>query len=219
MGQGLKIMKKLHLAGVPSAIENGQVDNPGYPPPRRRNSEVRSREYLTASEVEQLIEAAKGGRWGHRDSTMLLIAFRHGLRASELVGLRWEAIDFNQATLHVRRAKNGKPGAHPLTGRELRALRRLQREQSPPSAFVFTSERGSPFSTAGFYKLVARAGAMASLGIKVHPHMLRHATGFDLANRGTDTRTLQDYLGHRNIQHTVRYTELAPHRFKDLWSD
>ena len=106
-----------------------------------------------------------------------------------------------------------------LTGRELRALRRLQREQSPPSAFVFTSERGSPFSTAGFYKLVARAGAMASLGIKVHPHMLRHATGFDLANRGTDTRTLQDYLGHRNIQHTVRYTELAPHRFKDLWSD
>jgi len=219
MGQGLKIMKKLHLAGVPSAIENGQVDNPGYPPPRRRNSEVRSREYLTASEVEQLIEAAKGGRWGHRDSTMLLIAFRHGLRASELVGLRWEAIDFNQATLHVRRAKNGKPGAHPLTGRELRALRRLQREQSPPSAFVFTSERESPFSTAGFYKLVARAGAMASLGIKVHPHMLRHATGFDLANRGTDTRTLQDYLGHRNIQHTVRYTELAPHRFKDLWSD
>src|SRR6516164_10723444 len=99
----------------------------------------------------------------------------------------------------------------------MRALRRLQREQSPPSAFVFTSERGSPFSTAGFYKLVARAGAMASLGIKVHPHMLRHATGFDLANRGTDTRTLQDYLGHRNIQHTVRYTELTPHRFKDFW--
>ena len=131
----------------------------------------------------------------------------------------WEAIDFNQATLHVRRAKNGKPGAHPLTGRELRALRRQQREQSPPSAFVFTSERGSPFSTAGFYKLVARAGVMASLGIKVHPHMLRHATGFDLANRGTDTRTLQDYLGHRNIQHTVRYTELTAHRFKDLWSD
>ena len=124
-----------------------------------------------------------------------------------------------QITSETHITKNGKPGAHPLTGREMRALRRLQREQSPPSAFVFTSERGSPFSTAGFYKLVARAGAMASLGIKVHPHMLRHATGFDLANRGTDTRTLQDYLGHRNIQHTVRYTELAPHRFKDLWSD
>jgi integrase len=215
----LKILTKSNVAQVAPAIENGQVDNLRYPPRRRRNSEVRSREYLTAGEVEQMIEAAKGGRWGHRDSTMLLIAFRHGLRASELVGLRWEAIDFNQATLHVRRAKNGKPGAHPLTGRELRALRRLQREQSPPSVFVFTSERGSPFSTAGFYKLVTRAGAMASLGIKVHPHMLRHATGFDLANRGTDTRTLQDYLGHRNIQHTVRYTELAPHRFKDLWSD
>jgi integrase len=149
---------------------------------------------------------------------MLLIAFRHGLRASELVGLRWEAIDFNQATLHVRRAKNGKPGAHPLTGREMRALRRLQREHSPPSAFVFMSERDRHSARPGFTSW-SRAGVMASLGIKVHPHMLRHATGFDLANRGTDARTLQDYLGHRNIQHTVRYTELTPHRFKDLWSD
>jgi integrase len=215
----LKIMTKSHLALVAPAIENGQVDNRRYPPRRRCNAEVRSREYLTSAEVEQLIEAAKGGRWGHRDAAMLLVAFRHGLRASELVGLRWEAVDFDQAILHVRRAKNGKSGTHPLSGTELRALRRLQREQSPPSAFVFTSERGSPFSTAGFYKLVVRAGAMSNLGIKVHPHMLRHAAGFELANRGTDTRTLQDYLGHRNIQHTVRYTELTPHRFKDLWSD
>jgi site-specific recombinase XerD len=95
----------------------------------------------------------------------------------------------------------------------------MQREQSPPSAFVFTTERGGPFAVGGFYKLVARAAAMANLAIKVHSHMLRHACGFALANRGTDTRTLQDYLGHRNIMHTVRYTELAPHRFKDLWSD
>ena len=174
---------------------------------------------MTGAEVEQLIEAASGTRHGHRDATMLLIAFRHGLRASELIALRWDQIDFSQAILHVRRAKNGKPGTHPLTGREMRALRRLQREQAHSSAFVFTSERGSPFSTAGFYKLVARAGAIANLAIKVHPHVLRHAAGFELANRGTDTRTLQDYLGHRNTQHTVRYAELTPHRFKDLWSD
>ena len=100
---------------------------------------------------------------------------------------------------------------------ELRALRRLQREQEPRSAFVFTSERGSPFTTAGFARMVERAGAEAKLGFKAHPHMLRHACGFALANKGHDTRALQGYLGHKNIQHTVRYTELAPGRFKDFW--
>jgi site-specific recombinase XerD len=100
---------------------------------------------------------------------------------------------------------------------ELRALRRLQREQEPKSAFVFTSERGSPFSTAGFARVVERAGTAAKLGFKAHPHMLRHATGYALANKGHDTRALQAYLGHKNSQHTVRYTELAPTRFKDFW--
>ena len=99
----------------------------------------------------------------------------------------------------------------------MRALRRLQREQEPKSPFVFTSERGSPFSTAGFARLVERAGEAARLGFKAHPHMLRHACGFALANKGHDTRALQAYLGHRNIQHTVRYTELSPDRFKDFW--
>ena len=114
-------------------------------PRRRRNSDLRTREYLTEAEVERLIEAAKDNRWGHRDSTMLLIAFRHGLRASELVDLRWEQIDLENAILHVRRVKQGTPATHPLTGRELRALRRLQREQEPKSPFVFVSERGDPF--------------------------------------------------------------------------
>jgi integrase len=183
---------------------------------RRPNAELRSREHLTLDEVERLIAAAKDGRHGHRDATMLLVAYRHGLRASELTDLRWDQIDFSTANLHVRRAKKGTPATHPILGDELRALRRLQREQAPKSPFVFTSERGGPFTTAGFARIVA-AATRASLEIKAHPHMLRHACGFKLANDGHDTRALQAYLGHKNIQHTVRYTELSSTRFKGFW--
>jgi integrase len=186
-------------------------------PTRRPNAELRRREHLTEAEVERLMEAAKGNRWGHRDAAMVLVAYRHGLRASELVDLHWDQVDFRTATLHVRRVKKGTPGTHPILGDELRALRRLQREQEPRSPFVFTSERGAPFTTAGFARMVERAGSEAKLGFKAHPHMLRHACGYALANTGHDTRALQAYLGHRNIQHTVRYSELAPTRFKDFW--
>lgn len=210
---------------TPSAV-NGTVEDrvvpwrgKQHPPRRRRNAEVRTREYLTAAEVERLIKAAGENRNGHRDATMLLTAFRHGLRAAEVVSLRWDAIDFNRAEIHLARVKGSAGGVHPLTGRELRALRRLQREQEPKSSFVFTSERGAPFATAGFRKMVARLGVAAGFEFPVHPHMLRHATGFKLANDGVDTRTLQAYLGHRNIQHTVRYTELSSTRFKNLWND
>ena len=186
-------------------------------PVRKPNAAYRSREHLTEQEVERLIEVAKANRWGHRDATMVLLAFRHGLRASELVDLRWEQVDLENAILHIRRVKQGTPATHPLTGRELRALRRLQREQAPKSPFVFTSERAAPFGTAGFARMVERAGSEAKLAFKAHPHMLRHACGYALANKGHDTRALQAYLGHRNIQHTVRYTELSPTRFKDFW--
>jgi integrase len=128
----------------------------------------------------------------------------------------WDQVDFRTATLHVRRVKKGTPATHPILGDELRAL---QREQEPKSPFVFTSERGAPFTTAGFARMVERAGSEAKLGFKAHPHMLRHACGYALANRAHDTRALQAFLGHRNIQHTVRYTELAPARFKDFWRD
>jgi integrase len=184
---------------------------------RRPNAELRSREHLTLDEVERLIAAAKNGRHGHRDATMLLVAYRHGLRASELTDLRWDQVDFSTANLHVRRAKKGTPATHPILGDELRALRRLRREQAPKSPFVFTSERGGPFTTAGFARIVAAATQHAGLEIKAHPHMLRHACGYKLANDGHDTRALQAYLGHKNIQHTVRYTELSPMRFKGFW--
>jgi integrase len=186
-------------------------------PIRPSNADLRTREYLTEAEVERLMATARDNRWGHRDATMILVGYRHGLRVSELVDLRWDQVEFRTAMLHVRRVKQGTPSTHPILGDELRALRRLHREQEPKSPFVFTSERGSPFSTAGFGRMVERAGVEARLEFKVHPHMLRHACGYALANRGHDTRALQAYLGHRNIQHTVRYTELSPTRFKDFW--
>lgn len=207
-------MAKSHLKLVTPATAKRTVT-----PRRRPNAELRTREHLTEAEVEQLMKAAKGNRWGHRDSTMVLVAYRHGLRASELVDLRWDQVDFRTANLHVRRVKQGTPSTHPILGDELRALRRLQREQEPKSTFVFTSEQEKPFSTAGFARMVERAGRKAKLAFKAHPHMLRHACGFTLANKGHDTRALQAYLGHKNIQHTVRYTELSPTRFKDFWRD
>jgi integrase len=205
-------MAKSPLRLVPPTLQNRTVT-----PVRRPNAVLRTREYLTDAEVQRLQEAAKSNRWGHRDATMILIAYRHGLRASELVDLRWDQVDFTQALLHVRRAKNGTPSTHPIQGDEMRALRRLQREQEPKSPFVFTSERGSPFSAIGFARMVERASTSANLGFPAHAHMLRHACGYALANKGHDTRALQSYLGHKNIQHTVRYTELSPDRFKDFW--
>jgi integrase len=185
---------------------------------RLPNTHYRTREYLTEREIERLMKAARGNRYGHRDSTMILLAFRHGLRASELCSLRWEQVDLVHGRLHVSRAKNGLPSVHPLTGTELRALRRLQREQEP-GRYVFMSERGAPMGPVGFRRLMGRLGKAAKIPFPVHPHMLRHAAGFKLANQGVDTRALQAYLGHKNIQHTVRYTELNPDRFNNFWKD
>ncbi len=130
-------MAKRHLRLVTPATVKRTVM-----PKRLPNADLRTREYLTEAEVERLMKAAKGNRWGHRDATMILVAYRHGLRVSELVDLRWDQVEFRTATLHVRRVKQGTPSTHPILGDELRALRRLQREQEPKSAFVFTSERG-----------------------------------------------------------------------------
>jgi integrase len=129
-------MANSNLRLVTPATENRTVT-----PKRTSNSQLRTREHLTAGEVEALIEAAKANRYGYRDALMVLLAYRHGLRAAEVVDLRWEQVDFKTASLHIRRAKNGTPATHPLSGREMRELRRHQRE-SPQSPFVFVSERG-----------------------------------------------------------------------------
>jgi len=206
-------MTKPRLRLVAPTTENRTV-----PPRRAKNGELRTREYLTVDEVERLIRAALNNRYGHRDALMILLAFRHGLRAAEVCDLRWEQVDFKAAALHVRRVKNGTPSTHPLTGRELRALRRHQRE-SERSPFVFVSERGAPLAAPGFSRMVERVAHSARLSIKAHAHMLRHACGYALANAGHDTRSLQAYMGHRNIQNTVRYAALAADRFKGFWKD
>jgi type 1 fimbriae regulatory protein FimE len=198
---------------TPSTV-NGNV-----PPRRQRNAELRSREHLTSDEVDRLGKAAAStGRHGHRDATLVLLAYRHGLRVSEVVALRWDAVDLRQGLLYVRRLKGGTDSTHPLRGPELRALRRLQRDYAG-NPYIFCSERKGPLTASTVRKLVARAGTLAGIGFPVHPHMLRHACGFYLANQGHDTRAIQHYMGHRNIQHTVRYTKLAAGRFREFWRD
>lgn len=188
-------------------------------PLRRKNTDYRSREYLTEQEVDQLIDAAgRVGRHGHRDATLIMLSYRHGLRVTELVSMRWEQIDLKQGLMHVNRLKQGTPSVHPLRGPELRALRRLQRDY-PMMPYVFSSERKAPLTDDAIRKIVGRAGKEAKLPFSVHPHMLRHACGYKLAQAGQDTRAIQHYLGHKNIQHTVRYTQLSPDRFKGFWKD
>ncbi|MEA5448516.1 tyrosine-type recombinase/integrase [Leptolyngbya sp. CCNP1308] len=177
----------------------------------------RSREYLTGSEIAKLIDAAKAGqRNAHRNYMAVLLTFRHGLRASEVADLRWSDISFEDGTILCRRIKGSKDSTHYLEGDELRGLRRLQREGAA-GPFVFTDSKGSPLTQAAISAMVKRLGK-GLFAFPIHAHMLRHACGYYLANRGVDTRTIQDYLGHRNIQNTERYTQLAPNKFKGLWS-
>jgi len=207
--------KIAHLKPVESTsptIKNRKVTRKPY-------AELRSREYLTPDEVNDLMLAAKNvGRHGHRDMTAILISFRHALRVSELISLRWDMIDLKSGLIHVSRLKNGISSVHPLRGPELRALRKLKREY-PDSPYLFVSERGGPMTDSNVRKMVKRAGENAGIEFLVHPHMLRHSAGYKLVNDGQDTRAIQQYMGHKNIQHTVRYTELSASRFKTFWKD
>lgn len=212
MGQVVELPKRTPVGSI---AENGKV----APPRRRPNRDTRSREFLTPDEVEALLTATKAAkRHGARDHCLVMLMYRHGLRVSEAVALRWDQVDLKAGLLHVNRLKNGVPSTHPLRGPELRALRQLRRDW-PDSAYLFVSERGGPMTASNVRKLIARAGLEANIPFPIHPHMLRHACGYKLANEGHDTRALQHYLGHKNIAHTVRYTEMAPDRFKTFWKD
>jgi integrase len=183
-------------------------------PNRKANDALRPRKHLLEAEVEQLMKAAKAeGRYGHRDATAIMLAFRHGLRVAELVGLQWQQFDLARGTVQINRVKSGDPSTHYLNGVEMRALRQLQRDW-PNSRYLFVSERGDPVTTAWFRKMLARLGRKAEMPFPINPHMLRHGCGFMFANAGKDTRSLQGFLGHRNAQSTVIYTSLAPGRFK-----
>jgi len=201
---------KLRLVGPTPNTENRKVGE------RLPNAEYRTREYLTPDEVETLIKAAKSGRWGDRDACMILTAFRHGLRAQEIADLEWTQVeDSRTPTMHVRRVKNGRPSQHPIRGDEMRALRKLPRT----SPYVFTTERGGQFTADAINRQIKSIGKRAGFAFPVHAHMLRHACGYKLANDGHDTRSIQAWLGHANINHTVRYTEMSATRFKDFWRD
>lgn len=186
---------------------------------RSPNKELRPREHLASHEVDSLRKAARNtGRNGHRDDTLILVMFRHGLRASEACALKWAQIDFMQATIHVNRSKCGISTTHPLHGPTLRALRQLRRD-NPDHAYVFITENGTPMTIRSVHSIASRAGDIAKLGLSVHPHMLRHSCGYYLACKGTDTRAIQQYLGHKSIESTALYTALSPNRFDGFWTD
>lgn len=187
------------------------------PPPKKTST--RDRKYLRSPEVKAMIRAAqKVGRHGIRDGGIILLMFRHGLRTAELVALKWTQIDLAGGYIEVHRVKHGRDSIHPLRSPEIRALRQIQRDYADTS-YVFVSERKAPLSTRSIRHIVARAGELADLSFQIHPHQLRHGCGYYLAAQGHDTRAIQDYLGHKNIHHTVRYTQMSPQRFENFWLD
>src|SRR3990172_1935673 len=186
----------IQVIKLPQPSKTGKM--PHAPPKRTPNSSRRSREYLTPAEVAELTRCAGvvgKQRHAHRDTTLVLLMYRHGLRVGEVVTLRRDQVDLEQGLLHVNRLKSGTPAVHPLRGPEIRALRKLFREY-PDSPYVFSPQRGGPMTAATARKIVARAGELAEVGFPVHPHMLRHATGYYLASKGQDTRAIQAYIGH-----------------------
>jgi type 1 fimbriae regulatory protein FimB len=178
------------------------------------------RKHLTVREVERLIEATKGSRNETRDRCLLLLMFRHGLRVSEACGLKLDQVDTESRVLHVARLKRGLSTTQPLRGDELRAISAWLKERArmkPTGKTSFVSEQRKPLHRSTVNLALRKYSAAASLPLLAHPHMLRHACGFALADQGADTRLIQDYLGHRNIQHTVKYTATNPARFQKLW--
>lgn len=181
---------------------------------------MNDRKHLVSTEIERLIAATKGSRNEARDRCLLLLMFRHGLRVSEACGLRLSQVDIESRVLHVARLKKGLPTTHPLRMDEIRAIKAWLTERAkmkPATDVFFVSERRTPLSRKTAWLAIRSYGEKAKLSITAHPHMLRHACGFALADQGADTRLIQDYLGHRNIQHTVIYTATNPARFEKLW--
>ena len=191
------------------------------PPPRRLNNKhEREHEWITWDEFKAIRKAAASvGRYGQRDALMLLQAFRHGLRAAELTRLKWDQVDLQRRTIVILRVKRGKRSTHDLSVEEAREMRKLTPDEADRVGHVYKSERGSPFTTRGFFRIVERAGELAKYGKPLHPHMFRHGCGYHMTNKGVDIRVIQDWLGHQNIQHTVRYTELSPDRLRGAFPD
>ena len=184
--------------------------------PRKRNSAKNlGRNYLLDSELQAILRVAQQTETPIRDQALVMTSFRHGLRVSEAVALEWRQLDFNNYQLHIQRLKNGKPSVHPVQGDEARLLRKLNR-QTKNSPYLFPGRGKKHLSDRQARKIFKKLGELAGLDFPVHFHQLRHSCGFHLANKGIDTRLIQDWLGHQNIQHTVLYTALSPERFKAI---
>ena len=201
----------------------GDIAQPPETPPNNEKCKVREfrrkppRDWLHELEVEAMIKAAGRNRHAVRDQALILLCYRHGLRVGELIALEWAHIDFRTSLLTVRRSKRGLDSTHPITGKELRIMRALQRKAT--GSYVFESERSGPMSRRAAQWIVEQAGRDADLAFPVHIHLLRHSCGYKLANDGQPTRHIQLYLGHKSLNHTARYTALAPDPFRGFWSD
>jgi len=176
----------------------------------------RAKDFLDPDEMDRLLDAAKKGRNGIRDHVLLLMMYRHGLRVSESITLRLDAINLKKSSMWVKRIKNSLSTQQPIAGDELRAIKRYLATRDDSLPWLFVSARGQPLTRQGVNYLIAQAAKRAKLG-HVHPHMMRHSCGYYLANKGVDFRTAQDFLGHRDPKHTTRYTRVAGRRFEGLW--
>jgi type 1 fimbriae regulatory protein FimB len=187
---------------------------------RKLTRTTAKRDYLTGLEVGKLIAATKGSRNEARDRCLLFLMFRHGLRVSEACRLKLDQVDTKGKVLHITRLKGGFSTTHPPRGDELKAIGGWLRQRArmqPTGKTFFVSEQRKPLHRSTVNLILDTCSKAAALPFSAHPHMLRHACGFALADQGADTRLIQDYLGHRNIQHTVRYTAANPARFEKLW--
>lgn len=203
--------KKIEISGDQNSIIQKSVN---------QAIDAHAKNFLTDAEMKKFLVATRKGRHSIRDFCLMLVAYRHGLRVSELIDIRLKDLDLETGRIFVRRVKGSLSTHQPIEGDELRAIRAWLRErESYPngnSNYLFLSERGMMTRQSINY-LVAQIGRRAKLNFAVNPHMLRHSTGYFLANKGYDTRLIQDYLGHKNITHTVRYTRTAANKFEGLW--
>lgn len=185
-------------------------------PHHKKNKEARPREHLTEDEVMSLRKAAKSSRNPLRNDALILMMFRHALRVGEVSSLKWSQVDLDNGCINISRLKGSVSGSHPLRGDEIRLLRKLSKNKNK-GPYVFMSETKTPLSTRAIHDIIAKAGKKALMPFSIHPHMLRHAAGYYLTNKGIETRTIMAYLGHKNIQSTVIYTNVSSKRYETLF--
>ena len=181
------------------------------------------RKYLTKYEIEKLLESANKGMNAERNHCMILMAYRHGLRISELLSLTTADIDLHSKRIFIKRLKNGFSVSHPCTEKEIDVLLEWLNIRNKIHEIkcnnIFVNSLGGVISRKQAWFIIRKCGIESGFEFNIHPHMLRHSCGYHLAEIGTDTRLIQDYLGHRNIRHTVTYTASNFKRFSDLWCE